>query len=366
MTDPQRAMSADLGPVLDKARVIISVGTGGVGKTTTAAALAVEGARRGRRAAVVTIDPARRLADALGLAGLSDTPSRIDGPWPGELWALMLDPKATFDRLIRTHAQTEAQATRIEANPLYRNISATLSGTQEYMAMEQLYALDADGDFDLIVVDTPPARHARDFLDAPGTLTRFLDHRLTRAIVAPSGGLGRIVSSAAQTFLRTVAVVVGRAVVDDAIAFFEAFEGMEAGFRTRAIAVDALLGRESTAFVLVASAQPETVTEARQACEHLAQDGRPVQALILNRLHPRFGVEPEQLASRTTNVTPDRLGPLLANLTELEMVADREEHTTAELVQMVSPAPVARVPLFREDVHDLAGITSVADCLFPS
>src|SRR4051812_40579505 len=156
-----------LAPLTRTRRVIVCCGSGGVGKTTTAAVLALEGARRGRRAVVVTIDPAKRLADALGLAGLTNTPSQIAGDWPGELWAMMLDTKSTFDDLVVTHSGDESQAERILGNRFYKNISGALSGTQEYMAMEKLYELHEATDFDLVVVDTPPTRHALDFIDAP-------------------------------------------------------------------------------------------------------------------------------------------------------------------------------------------------------
>ena len=235
------APAAGLDALVAERSIVVCCGSGGVGKTTTAAVAALEGARRGRRTVVVTIDPAKRLADALGLAGLTGTPSRIEGDWPGELWATMLDTKSTFDDLVLKHAPTPEQGRRILGNRFYRNISGALSGTQEYMAMEKLYELHEENDFDLVVVDTPPTRHALDFLDAPRRLSRFLDHRLFRLLMAPSRGFVRAVNVAAQTFLRTVSKVVGGDVVDDAIAFFQAFEGMEEGFRTRAARVEELL-----------------------------------------------------------------------------------------------------------------------------
>ena len=239
-------------------QILIICGSGGVGKTTVAAALALQGACAGRRACVVTIDPAKRLADALGLGSLGNTPHRIDGDWPGELWALMLDTKGTFDDLVERYAASEEQARSIKSNRLYRNISGALSGTQEYMAMEKLYELHHGGipdipDFDLVVVDTPPTRNALDFLDAPRRLTNFLDNRVFRLLMMPTRAYLRAVSAATQTFLKTVSRVVGAEVVSDAIAFFEAFEGMETGFRERAQAVRDLLTADETAFVLVTS-----------------------------------------------------------------------------------------------------------------
>src|SRR5205085_8432720 len=227
--------------------VIVCCGSGGVGKTTTAAALAVEAAARGRRACVVTIDPARRLADALGLGELTNEPRQVAGSWPGELWALMLDTKTTFDAIVVKYASDPAQAERIIGNRLYRNVSGALSGTQEYMAMEKLHELHATGRFDIIVIDTPPTRNALDFLDAPRRLTRLLDNRIFRLLIMPTQSYLKIVSTATQRVLRTIARVVGAEVVDDAVAFFEAFEGMEQGFRDRAQAVIALLSDDATA-----------------------------------------------------------------------------------------------------------------------
>jgi anion-transporting ArsA/GET3 family ATPase len=347
----------------------VCCGSGGVGKTTTAAVIALEGARRGRKTVVVTIDPAKRLADALGLAGLSGTPRRIDGDWPGELWATMLDTKSTFDTLVVKHAATPEQGRRILANRFYRNISGALSGTQEYMAMEKLYELHDETDFDLVVVDTPPTRHALDFLDAPRRLSRFLDHRLFRMLLAPSRGIVRAVNLAAQTFLRTVSKVVGGAVVDDAIAFFQAFEGMEDGFRQRAARVNHLLAAPETAFLLVASPRRDTVDEAHFFADRLAEAGIVVQALVVNRVHPTFGgpvteVAAAGAAERAKTLAATDLGGLYRNLADFQAVASREQGHLAGLAETVAPAPVAWVPVLRSDVHDIAGVEEVARHVF--
>jgi anion-transporting ArsA/GET3 family ATPase len=346
--------------------VIVCTGSGGVGKTTTAAVLALEGARLGRKACVVTIDPAKRLADALGLEELSNAPSRIDGPWPGELWALMLDTKTTFDDLVHKNALTPEQAEGILSNRFYRNIAGALSGTQEYMAMEKLYELHDESDFDLVVVDTPPTRNALDFLEAPKRLTRFLDHRLYHVLMAPTRGVARALNVAAQAFLRTVSKVVGGDVVRDAIAFFTAFDGMERGFRDRAASTLALLSADVTAFVLVAAPRADVVAEATYFAARLHEADIPVRALIVNRMHPRFGeATPGSLRERARRFAGTDLGDLYANLADFSLVASEEEAHLAGLTERVAPAPVLRVPFLSTDVHDLDGLGLVGAHLFP-
>jgi anion-transporting ArsA/GET3 family ATPase len=372
-----------LSDLVAKSSIIVCCGSGGVGKTTTAAVVALWGARLGRKTVVVTIDPAKRLADALGLKGLTDTPSRIEGEWPGELWATMLDTKSTFDALVVKYAASPAQGERILANRFYRNISGALSGTQEYMAMEKLYELHDETDFDLVVVDTPPTRHALDFLDAPRRLSRFLDHRLFRLLIAPSRGIVKAVNVAAQTFLRTVSRVVGGDVVDDAVAFFQAFEGMEEGFRQRAARVNELLAADGTAFVLVASPRRDTVEEAHFFAERLAEAGISVEGLIVNRVHPAFGlavdggqgatdgpgsvsaVSAAGAARRAETLAGTAVGGYYRNLAEFQTVATREHAHLTGLADAVAPAPVVWVPFLRSDVHDLAGLGQVAGHIFP-
>jgi len=361
-TDP----GDELARLVLEQEVIVCTGSGGVGKTTTAAVIALEGARQGRRTCVVTIDPARRLADALGLESLSNTPSRIEGPWSGELWALMLDTKTTFDDLVLKNAETPEQAEGILANRFYRNISGALSGTQEYMAMEKLYELHDERHFDLVVVDTPPTRNALDFLEAPRRLTRFLDHRLYRVLMTPTRGIVKAVNVAAQAFLRTVSKVVGGDVVSDAIAFFTAFDGMEQGFRDRAEATLDLLSNQVTAFVLVAAPRREVVEEASFFAAKLSEAGIPVRALIVNRMHPTFGAaDPGATAERARHLAGTDLGGLYANLADFQQVAANEEEHLAGLAGKVAPAPVVRVPFLQTDVHDLDGLDEIGRYLFP-
>ena len=366
-------MSA-LDTIVADASIIVSCGSGGVGKTTAAAAIGLHAASLGKRVVVVTIDPARRLADALGLAdGLSNEPARVhtlESPQdePGELWAMMLDPATTFDELVRQYAASPERAERILANAFYRNIAGALSGTQEYMAAEKLYQLHRDERFDLVVVDTPPTRNALDFLDAPATLTRFINHRLFRLMMLPARGGLKVLNIAAQPVLRTIGKVVGGDVLADAIAFFQAFEGMETGFRDRADAVSDLLRSPVTQYVLVASARHDTVDEARYFADRLAETHLSVAAVVINRLQPRFGEATVTAATDAADAAEEagqaELAAMWRNLGELRALADAEEAVIAPLVAGTDPAAVHRVPLLDDDVHDLVGLGSVAHHLF--
>ena len=357
--------------LVNERHVIVCCGTGGVGKTTTSAALAVEGARRGRRAVVVTIDPAKRLADTLGIEHLSNTPNLIarslwdpDGTASaaGELHALMLDTKSTFDHLVTQYAATEEQAQSILDNRFYRNIAGALSGTQEYMAMEKLYELHDTGEFDLIVVDTPPTRHALDFLDAPRRLTRFLDNRIFRMLMVPTRSALRVTAVATGAFLRTIARVVGRDAVDDVVGFFRAFEGMEQGFRDRAQEVARLLNADETAFVLVTTPRRDAVEEAQYFAERLLETDRSVEALVVNRMHPHFSDEsPDAIRARgaaLTTVSPD-LARCFANLGDFEEVAARERRQLAGLEDRIGSAAITHVPELTHDVLDFVALHEV-------
>ena len=361
--------------VLRDAEIIVSCGSGGVGKTTAAAAIAMHAAALGKRVVVVTIDPARRLADALGLAdGLSNEPTRVHldlGPNAeafGELWAMMLDPATTFDGLVRQYAETPERAERILANAFYHNIAGALSGTQEYMAAEKLYQLHRDHRFDLVVVDTPPTRNALDFLDAPATLTRFINHRLFRLLMLPARKGLKVLNVAAQPVLRSIGKVVGGDVLADAIAFFQAFEGMETGFRDRADSVSELLHSSITHYVLVASARHDTVEEARYFAARLADSKLSVAAVIVNRLQPRFGdatAEQALAAAATAETAGDhKLAGLWRNLAELRALADAEEGVIAPLIADTGDTAIHRVPLLANDVHDLSGLREIARHLF--
>ncbi|MBV9661997.1 MAG: ArsA family ATPase [Acidimicrobiales bacterium] len=365
--------------VVARSQVVICAGPGGAGKTTCAAAIALEGARQGRRVCVVTIDPAKRLADALGLESLTNDARPVAVPglgsesgsgsgWrsgSGQLWALMLDTKSTFDEVVRANALSPDQAQAILDNKLYRNISSALGGTQEYMAMEKLYALHSSGQFDLLVVDTPPSRHALDFLDAPSRLLRFLNNRIFLLLMAPTRASLRAIGMATQVFVRTLSKVVGGAVVSDTIDFFATFEGMEQGFRDRAAAVDRLLVDPATAFVLVAAPRREAVAEAVYFADRLHASGGRVRALVANRMFPSFGPVPAPLAA--ASAAPNAAATVMAlahNMADFDRVASREEACLTELVDRLADAPVVRVPFLATDVHDITGLEQIGQWLF--
>jgi len=344
--------------------IIVCCGSGGVGKTTTAAVLALAGARQGRNAVVVTIDPAKRLANALGLEALSDTAHEIerelwdpDGVFPpgGRLSALMLDTKSTFDHLVLKYAADETQGARILENTFYRNISGALAGTQEYMAMEKLHELHDEGGYDLIVIDTPPTRNALDFLDAPARLTRLLNNKLFRLVMAPTRASFRVANFALQAFFRSVAKVIGAEVVEDLVLFFQAFEGMEEGFRVRATRVMQLLSDRRTAFVLVTAPARDAVSEAGYFHDRLEQAHLRVNGLVVNRIHPEFG----DSASQPPGSADGALAELYANLADFIELSKREERHLEGLERTVGSVPIVRVPLLEVEVCDITSLTEV-------
>ncbi len=361
----------DFDGLIDRSSVIVCCGAGGVGKTTTAAVLGLEAARRGRRVVVVTIDPARRLADALGLPdGLASAPQPIDLPddVTGEMWAMMLDTAATFDGLVERYAEDESQIERILSNPFYRNVAGALSGTQEYMAAETLHALHGDGRFDLVVVDTPPSRNALDFLEAPGVLARFLDHRVFKLVMLPTRSGLKVIGTAAQPILKAIGRVVGSDVLADAVAFFQAFAGMETGFRERADEVVALIRAPETSFVVVAAPRHDSITEAVWFGEQLVEQGVGVSAAIVNRMHPQFGSgaseEAAVAASAALGSGDEVLARLWTNVAELRELREREVDVVAPLTAIAGADHTATLPLLDRDVHDLAGLWTIADHLF--
>jgi anion-transporting ArsA/GET3 family ATPase len=269
----------------------------------------------------------------------------------------MLDTPAMFERVVRLHAATPDQADRIVANRFFGNIAGALGGTQEYMASEALYELHDDPRFDLVVVDTPPSRHALDFLEAPGVLTRFLGHPLFRMMMLPTRAGLRVVGVATQPVLRTIGRVVGSDVLADTVAFFQAFAGMEAGFRERAEAVAALFHHADTKFVLIATPRADTVAEAAWFADQLTARRFPVAATIVNRVQPTFGVAIDA-------ELPDPDDPLWANLADLLHRAADERAALAPLIGPGRP-PLVEVPRLAADVHGPEALDTLATAMFP-
>ena len=354
--------------------VIVCCGSGGVGKTTTAAALAVRAAERGRKTVVLTIDPARRLAQALGLRELGNVPKQVsvEGFEPaGELSAMMLDMRRTFDDMVLAHAGPE-RAQEVLANPFYKTISSSFSGTQEYMAMEKLGQLAADGQWDLIIVDTPPSRSALDFLDAPQRLSTALDGRMIKLLTGPAraGGWGirKVVSAGFGLFAKAVSTIVGGQLLADASAFVQAFDGMFGGFRERARKTYELLRSHGTAFLVVAAPEPDALREASYFVERLEAEHMPLTGLVVNRTHPVLAT----LAAAKATAAADNLeragdAPLAAAVLRLHAdraaVADRERRLVARFTKAHPTVPLVRVPAMPADVHDLAGLREIGDRL---
>jgi anion-transporting ArsA/GET3 family ATPase len=352
------------------ADVIVCCGPGGVGKTTTAAVIGLHAARQGRRVVVVTIDPAKRLADALGLpGGLTGEPQQVerDRTGDGELWAMMLDTPAMFERVVRANATDPEQADRIVQNRFYRNIAGALSGTQEYMASEALHELHGDERFDLVVVDTPPSRNALDFLEAPGVLTRFLDHKVFKLMMMPTRTGLKVFTFATQPILKAIGRVVGSDLLTDAVAFFQAFAGMDVGFRDRAEAVTRLLRQDSTRFLVVAAPQREVIEECAWFVDQLTEQGFEVSATVVNRLHPRFGdgtvADAEQRAVTAAERGEPDLAALWSNLAQERRLAGAQRVALAPLVARAADRLV-EVPLLPDDVHDVVALDVLATHLF--
>ena len=267
-------------------RIVVCCGAGGVGKTTTSAALALAAAEAGRTVVVLTIDPARRLAQSLGLVELDNEPRRVDVPEArGELHAMMLDMKRTFDDIVVAHSTPE-RAQQILENPFYQTLSSSFAGTQEYMAMEKLGQLRAADTWDLIVVDTPPSRSALDFLDAPNRMSRFLDGTMIRLLTAPSRTGFKIASASFMFFSRIISKILGGQLLRDISSFVAALDTMFGGFRERATATYELLRRPGTWFLVVATPEPDALREASYFVDRLSSEGMPLAGLVLNRTHP--------------------------------------------------------------------------------
>ena len=361
----------DVDAVLDTAQILVCTGSGGVGKTTTAASLALRAAERGRRTVVLTIDPAKRLAQSMGLTELDNTPRAvvgIDTSAGGSLDAMMLDMKRTFDEIVLTHAEDDKAAAILD-NPFYQALSSSFAGTQEYLAMEKLGQLKATGDYDLIVVDTPPTRSALDFLDAPDRLTTFLDGRMVKILLAPAkvGGKAylKVVSTGFNVFTGIITKIIGASFLQDVSQFVGALETMFGGFRERAQSTYDLLKAPGTAFVVVAAPEPDALREASYFVERLETEAMPLAGLVVNRVHRTAGVAltAERSVAAAQVLDADGSHPLASAV--LRLHADRvalsaRERRLQDRFSGAHPSvPVVEVAAQPGDVHDRAGLRSV-------
>jgi anion-transporting ArsA/GET3 family ATPase len=327
---------------------------------------------------VMTIDPARRLAQALGLDALGSAPQQVPHDvGDGELWAMMLDMESTFDGIIDRHATSSANARAIKSNRIYRTLSTTLSGTQEYMAMEKLHELHDAGEWDLLVIDTPPTRSALDFLDAPKRMTTFLEGRLLRLLLQPamSAGKGylRVLNAGATTFMKVAGKVTGMDLLTDLAEFFRNFEGMYEGFKERADEVLDLLQRPTSQFVVVTSPQPPPLREARFFLDRLEQEGLHLAGVVVNRIHPQLELAPDSDAAHLRDAAhrleergdddATAVAHGLRLVADLRGLASRERRDVEAALFGRRVTALVEVPLLRTDVHDLDGLTAIATTL---
>jgi anion-transporting ArsA/GET3 family ATPase len=362
---------------LEGKRMCIVAGSGGVGKTTTAAALAMGLAASGRRVAVVTIDPARRLADSLGLEELGNEPRLVDPArfaghgleMQGELWAMMLDAKRTFDELIERLAPDERTRDDILGNRIYAELSGAVAGSQEFTAIAKLYELDRSDRFDVIVLDTPPSRNALDFLDAPDRLTHFFEGRAVKLFLAPTGLAAKVMGRGTGLVFSVLKRITGVDLLTDLSTFFRALSGVLDGFVERAAGVKALLADPATTFLIVTSPQREPVEEAIYFRGKLREAGMPFGGLIVNRVDPGVGEgEPLDPAAVEADLAPG-LGAALARkvartVADAQVLAERDAGSIARLRRELGEREPILVPHLDGDVHDVDGLVQVYRHLF--
>jgi len=375
--------------VLLERRILVCVGSGGVGKTTTAATLALAAARRGKRTLVLTIDPARRLANSLGLESLGHQVQQVDPALvrhkapsaTGELHAMMLDQKQAFDEMVARHAKDPAAVQRILGNPVYAQISGSLAGAQEYAAMTKLHDFDRTGEWDLIIVDTPPTAHALDFLDAPRKLSEAIDSPAIewfRKLQGEGGSRWSLVGKTGSFVLKRLAKFVGSKFIDDLGVFFTEFNDILGGFRTRAEETFALLRQPRVGFVLVASPEPMAVREALAFHERLVTAGMPFVGFVVNKVHvsrPISGgvAQVEQALAHHPGVAALGISAttrtmaaqaLLGAHLELETLAIADRTAIGQLRTVGgSSALLVEVPLQRDDVHDVERLVALEQWL---
>jgi anion-transporting ArsA/GET3 family ATPase len=351
--------------------VIVCCGSGGVGKTTTAAALGLRAAEaHNRRTVVLTIDPAKRLAQSLGLTELDNTPRQVKQVRSGELHAMMLDMKRTFDEVVAAHTEPK-RAEEIYVNPFYQAMSSTFAGTQEYMAMEKLSQLRSRDEWDLIVVDTPPSRSALDFLDAPARLGRFLDGRMLRLFTAPARSGGRsvfsMVTASFGLFSKLMDKILGAQLITDLSGFVGALDSMFGGFRDRAEQTFRVLQAPETAFLVVAVPEPDAIREADFFAGRLAAQRMPLAGLLLNRVHLTEtdaidGLDAARASDLVRADNPVAADVLLVHAAMMAR-AERERAITLRFTKAHPSVPVAIVAAQPVDVHDIDGLRRIGETL---
>ncbi|MFX0580165.1 ArsA family ATPase [Nocardia nepalensis] len=365
MSSPNVAAPLDVSRIIEDptARVVVCCGSGGVGKTTTAAAIALRAAEQGRKVVVLTIDPARRLAQSLGVADLDNSPQRVAlGPEvKGELHAMMLNMRRTFDDMVLEHTSPD-KAEQIFANPFYQTVASSFGGTQEYMAMEKLGQLAGRKEWDLIVVDTPPSRNALDFLDAPKRLGNFLNGRMIRVIMAPGRGVTRLVTGAMSLAVRGVSTIVGGQMLKDASNFLQSLESLFGGFQDRADRTYAMLSKPSTHFLVVAAPEPDALREASFFVDRLSTERMPLAGLVLNRTHPVLSALPADHALATADQLAES-DPLTAAVLRIHAqrvaTAKREQHLLHRFTGAHPRVSIASVTALPFEVSDLEALRAV-------
>jgi anion-transporting ArsA/GET3 family ATPase len=353
-------------------RVVVCCGAGGVGKTTTAAAMALRAAEYGRTVVVLTIDPAKRLAQALGIESLGNTPQRVPlaPEVTGELHAMMLDMRRTFDEMVLQYSSDAERAEAILENQFYQTVATSLAGTQEYMAMEKLGQLLAEDKWDLIVVDTPPSRNALDFLDAPKRLGSFMDSRLWRLLLAPGRGIGKLVTGVVGLAMKALSTVLGSQMLADAAGFVQALDATFDGFRQKADKTYELLKRRGTQFVVVSAAEPDALREASFFVDRLSKENMPLAGLILNRTHPmlcELNAETANEAAETLETSEGDTGTdaltaaLLRIHADRALTAKREVRLLSRFTGANPAVAIVGVPSLPFDVSDLEALRAIAD-----
>ncbi len=373
------APAANVEAMLRGKAICVCAGSGGVGKTTTAAAIATGMAARGKKVAVLTIDPARRLANSLGLEELGNEARRIDDErlakagvaleGKGELWAMMLDAKRTFDELIENNAPDSETRDAVLGNRIYQELSSAVAGSQEYMAMEKLYELHEQGEYDLLVLDTPPTRNALDFLDAPKRLSRFIDSRSLQFFTG--GGLRgfKLFSRGTGAIFAVMKKATGIDLLQDLSEFFRSFGEMAGGFRERAERVNELLADKGTSFVVVTSPARDSIDEAVFFNRRLRERNMPFGGVVVNRMHTESGSGGTNgaLEGDLASVLDDALAQRVArNFEDYRALAERDQENVTKLAAELEGEPLIIVPYLDDDVHDVAGLAVMNEHLFAS